>query len=375
MLFKEVKKMKKHKFSLVILMVLLTLVVLPNGAFSQMKEYQTFPSGNMPEMGYRPFSYGDMDGYLQEMTISEFIMGTDDLSILAGALKAAGLEGILGESGPFTVFAPMNVAFRKLLPEAADYILTCSPGKLETFLKSHVVSGRIESESLVPGETFTSVSGKELSVERRWFNPVVEGAGISGNPLVFNNGILYMTDRVIPDEKIAEIEKAHRESLRERTIREADDTSGGFAPMSYAGAEDMNVIEYLSNQSAVSIFFGAIKSSGMDYEISQNDNITVFAPINQAFGELSPEKAEYLMTCDKKDLIEILRSHFVEGSLSEVDLRETDSLTDLNGQKLNLTMNWFSTSIEGATIRSYEVVTSNGVIHLVDKVIMPSEDK
>lgn len=367
--------MKKHRLSLIIFMVLLILVVLPNGAFSQMREYQTFPSGNMPEMGYRPFSYGDMDGYLEEMTISEFIMGTDDLSILAGALKAAGLESTLGESGPFTVFAPRNVAFRKLIPEAADYILTCSPGKLETFLKNHVVSGTINRERLVPGETFTSVSGRELSVERRWFNPVVEGAGVSGNPLVFNNGMLYMTDTVIPDEKIAEIEKAYRESLRERTMDRADDTSGGFAPMYYAGAENMNIIEYLSNQSALSIFFGALKSSGMDYEISQSENITVFAPINQAFGELPPQKAEFLMTCDKKDLRDILRFHFVEGSLSEMDLREKDSLTALNGQTLDLARNWFSTSIEGATIRSYEVVTSNGVIHLVDKLIMPSEDK
>nr|HPI98607.1 fasciclin domain-containing protein [Synergistales bacterium] len=72
-------------------------------------------------------------------------------------------------------------------------------------------------------------------------------------------------------------------------------------------------------------------------------------------------------------LIRILRAHLLEGMLSEADLREKASVTNLNGDTLKLEQDWFSTSIGGASIRSYEINTTNGVIHMVDKVILPGK--
>lgn len=370
--------MRKNMRNLVIFTVLFLLIIPASAALSQDADYNRYP----PESGrtnirQRSYSYEGSDTLYKELTIGEFLMEMDDFSILAGAVKAAGLQEALSERGPFTIFAPRNMAFRRLLPEAADYLLTCSSGKLENILKNHLVAGIVTNEDLVAGEHLTAITGKRFPVARRWFNPVVGNAMISGNAVVLNNGLLYVLDRVLPDERILEIEQAYRESLQDRPLGERSLAPGqqgmpGQGGMYYPGTEEMNVMDVLSQRSELSIFFGAIKASGLDYEISQSDSITVIAPVNTAFGELPPEQAEFLMTCDKGDLIRILRSHFLEGVVSEVDMRDMNSVKNFNGDTLQLTQDWFSTSIGGAAIRSYEIITANGVIHLVDKVILPA---
>lgn len=371
--------MRKDLRKLIIFLALLLFIIPVDAAISQEGDYNRYPpETGRPNIRQRSYSYEGSDTLFMEMTIGEFLMEMDDFSILAGAVKAAGLEGALSERGPFTIFAPRDMAFRRLLPEAADYLLTCSAGKLETFLKNHLVAGEIQMADLVAGEHLTSITGKRLPIGRRWFNPVVGDAMISGNAVVLKNGLLYALDRVVPDEKIMEIELAYRETLRDRPLDDRPLVPGrqgipGQGGMYYPGTEEMNVMDVLSQRGELSIFFGAIKASGLDYEISQTDSITVFAPVNSAFAELPPEQAEFLMTCDKGELIRILRAHLLEGSHNEVALREKASVTNLNGDTMKLEQDWFSTSIGGASIRSYEIVTANGVIHMVDKVILPGK--
>lgn len=370
--------MKNNWRNMLIFFVLFLLFIPADVVLSQVTDINRYP----PETGrshirQRSYSYEGSDVYYKEMTIGDFLMGMDDFSILAGAVKAAGLESTLSGKGPFTIFAPRDAAFRRLLPEAADYLLTCSGDTLETFLKNHLVTGLVGSDRLTEGEYLNAVTGKKLSISKRWFNPVVNNSSISGNAVVLKNGLLYAVETIIPDEKILEIEQAYREKMGDRTLGEGGLVPGqqavpGRGSMYYPGTEEMNVMDVLAQRGDLSIFFGAIKASGLDYQVSQSNGITVLAPVNAAFGELPPDQAEFLMTCDKGELIKILRSHFIEGFLSEVDLRDKDSVTNYNGEILKLERDWFSTSIGGASIRNYEIITANGVIHMVDKVVLPA---
>jgi uncharacterized surface protein with fasciclin (FAS1) repeats len=99
---------------------------------------------------------------------------------------------------------------------------------------------------------------------------------------------------------------------------------------------------------------------------------TVFAPTNAAFDALPAGTVESLLTPEKKaDLTSILTYHVVPGSVMAADLTDGQKVTTVQGQELTVTIKDGKVMINGATVTTADLAGSNGVVHVIDAVLMP----
>ena len=111
---------------------------------------------------------------------------------------ASGLDKILTKKGPFTVFAPADIAFGKL--EAGtleDLLRPASKTKLTELLNHHVVAGKISFKDLKDGDKLKSVNGKELLVKVSHARVSVDGAVILSRDVQTSNGVIHLLDNVL----------------------------------------------------------------------------------------------------------------------------------------------------------------------------------
>jgi uncharacterized surface protein with fasciclin (FAS1) repeats len=135
-------------------------------------------------------------------TVVDLASSNSDFSTLVTAVKAAGLGETLSGSGPFTVFAPTNVAFRHLPAGTLDNLL--KPAKKDTLagiLKYHVVAGDIMAADVKPGMVKT-VNGADFTVKTD--NGTVTITDARGNTakvvktdITGSNGVIHVIDRVL----------------------------------------------------------------------------------------------------------------------------------------------------------------------------------
>lgn len=124
-------------------------------------------------------------------------LSNDDFSILVSALQKAGLVDDLQGAGPFTVFAPTNAAFEKLLGElniTADQLL--AQPDLAKVLTYHVVSGEVMAADLTNGMTATTLNGESLTFDLSG-SPKVNNANITTTDINASNGVIHVIDTVL----------------------------------------------------------------------------------------------------------------------------------------------------------------------------------
>jgi len=101
---------------------------------------------------------------------------------------------------------------------------------------------------------------------------------------------------------------------------------------------------------------------------------TVFAPTDEAFAALPPGTVESLLKPENKDqLIAILSYHVVSGEVSSAEVVKLTEAQTLNGQNVSISSSYGKVKVDGATVIVADVEASNGVIHVIDRVILPKE--
>ena len=124
-------------------------------------------------------------------------LGNPDFSILVSALQKAGLVDALQGEGPFTVFAPTNAAFEKLLGElniTAEELL--AQPDLAKVLTYHVVSGKVMAADLKDGMTATTLNGENLTFDLSG-TPMVNQSNITTTDIEATNGVIHVIDTVL----------------------------------------------------------------------------------------------------------------------------------------------------------------------------------
>jgi uncharacterized surface protein with fasciclin (FAS1) repeats len=130
-------------------------------------------------------------------TIVDVANANPDFKTLVTAIKAADLAKTLSGQGPFTVFAPTNAAFAKLPPDTVEKLLQPeNKATLQKILTYHVVSGRLDSRSIKPGEVKT-VEGSPVSIKVENGKVSVDGASVSKADIKASNGIIHAIDTVL----------------------------------------------------------------------------------------------------------------------------------------------------------------------------------
>lgn len=122
-----------------------------------------------------------------------------------------------------------------------------------------------------------------------------------------------------------------------------------------------------------STLVSAIQAAGIADTLKDSGNLTVFAPTNDAFEALPSGTLDKLLKPENKaKLIDILTYHVVEGKVLAADVMDMDSATSLEGTELNISVDGETVMINEAKVIKADVQTSNGVIHVIDTVLLPS---
>jgi uncharacterized surface protein with fasciclin (FAS1) repeats len=135
--------------------------------------------------------------FAQSKNIVELAAGTESLSTLVTAVKAAGLVETLQSAGPFTVFAPTNAAF-EALPEGvlASLLKPENKDQLVAVLTYHVIGAKVMSTDLKEGQKATTVQGEEVTISLKG-GASVSGAKVVTADIAASNGVVHVIDQVI----------------------------------------------------------------------------------------------------------------------------------------------------------------------------------
>jgi uncharacterized surface protein with fasciclin (FAS1) repeats len=130
--------------------------------------------------------------------ITQLVNVEKNMTTLKKTVLASGLDQVLSGKGPYTVFAPTDIAFAKLDKGILDNLLKPeNKMKLTDLLNHHVVEGKINFKDLKDGEKLKTVNGKELLVHVKDGQATVDGAKIQDHDVQATNGIIHSVETVM----------------------------------------------------------------------------------------------------------------------------------------------------------------------------------
>jgi uncharacterized surface protein with fasciclin (FAS1) repeats len=153
--------------------------------------------------------------------------------------------------------------------------------------------------------------------------------------------------------------------------------AGALAVMATAFAQDMmskTVVEIASSNKDFTTLVTAIKAAGLAETLSGKGPFTVFAPTNAAFAKLPKGTVEDLLKPENKaKLTSILTYHVVGAKVLAADAIKMDgkSAKTVNGQEIAIKVKDGKVMVNDATVTTADIVGSNGVIHVIDTVLLP----
>lgn len=130
--------------------------------------------------------------------IVDVVVADKNLATMLKSVKAAGLETELTKKGPFTVFAPSEIAFGKLASGVlTDWMKPENKIKFAAILNHHVVEGKTNFKDLKDGQKLVTVNGRELQVKINNGDVTINGAKVQSRDGEASNGVVHSLDTVI----------------------------------------------------------------------------------------------------------------------------------------------------------------------------------
>ena len=143
------------------------------------------------------------------------------------------------------------------------------------------------------------------------------------------------------------------------------------SPTAATGAR--NLLQTAAANASYKTFGKAVEAAGMTDTLSGAGPFTVFAPTDAAFGQLPAGKLEGLLKPEHKDeLVALLKGHVINGRKSAADIGLWKSVKTINGQSSPVVMTDGSPTIDGAQVTEPDISSSNGIMHGINKVILPA---
>lgn len=281
-----------------------------------------------------------------EHDIVDVLSDYPEYSLLVEAVQAAGLVDTLKGRGPFTVFAPNNVAFGNALTELGLTKTQLFDNKplLTAVLTYHVLAARVPAADIPFGRAITTVETGIFKIDSAAGGPVITDernreSKIIRTNLFASNGVIHGIDTVIlPGDK------------------DIVDTALARAP-------------------EFSTLVAAVQAAGLESTLRGAGPFTVFAPTNAAFtaalSELGVSKEDLFANTEL--LTQILTYHVVPARVLKAEVPLNTNITTVEGTAFQVNNGLQIVDALGRTanIRTTDVLTSNGVIHVIDNVILP----
>ena len=331
----------------------------------------------------------------QDTTVLDVVIQHPELSIFRTTMQETDLLSIIATSDNMTIFAPSDAAIEAYARQQDIEIETLlRSGDLQPFLAYHLVPARLPSRQIRDLIGFsssaqaTTLSQQPLTFTTRDNHIFVDGAMIVQQDILARNGVVHIIDRLLipASNSITGTLKLWSESdyveitITEGTINLTDlvttDTlrgelelllpDGSVLRMTLIGEQTENTLEaiFRNNEETLSIFRDALQQNDV---LSDEDTYTIFAPTNAAFEQWADD-----------NLADLLHYHIIPGQLttdmlvSNLRPDETLQLQMLDHNLTTLEIVDDRLHINGAQIIMPNLMTSNGVIHIIDQVLVPS---
>lgn len=265
-------------------------------------------------------------GETAKLDIVETAVAAGGFSKLAAALTAADLVETLQGDGPFTVFAPTDEAFEAFEAENPGVLEGLSKAELTGILTYHVVAGAaVESSKLKDDQVFMTVAGSPILVDLS-DGVTVGGSEVTTPDVLASNGVIHVIDKIIlpPADDIVATAVA----------------AGGFAQLA-----------------------AALTAADLVTTLQGDGPFTVFAPTDAAFDKLAA-----VPTGDA--LKDVLLYHVVSGAVGSGDLSAGSVSTLLEGEDVTVDLTG-GVTINESKVTMANIITKNGVIHVIDTVLVP----
>ncbi len=148
-----------------------------------------------------------------------------------------------------------------------------------------------------------------------------------------------------------------------------------IATVSAKGAEksEKDIVDTAVGAEQFKTLVAAVKAAGLVDTLKGKGPFTVFAPTDEAFAKIPKDKLEALLK-DKKALAAILTYHVVPGKVMAADVVKLDSAKTVQGKSLTIVTSEGKVTINGAHVVKTDIVCKNGVIHVIDAVLLPPDD-
>ena len=140
-----------------------------------------------------------------------------------------------------------------------------------------------------------------------------------------------------------------------------------------AATSDQNIVETAVAAGDFTTLATALDAAGLVETLEGDGPYTVFAPTDAAFEALPAGTLDDLLA-DPEALADVLTYHVVDGDVMAADLSDGMEVTALNGDTLTVTIDGDTVKVNDATVTTADIVTSNGVIHVIDAVLIPPTD-
>ncbi|MGB3801744.1 MAG: fasciclin domain-containing protein [Lewinella sp.] len=283
--------------------------------------------------------YYTIDNVLMPPTIVDRATLNGNFTILLEALTRVGLDGVLSDTGNYTVFAPTDAAFTA----SGINLATVSDENLTDLLLYHVLGMSIPAADIPAGQSFQTTLSEDgpddtmlsLMITNNDSVTVNSQAMVIAPDVLSSNGVIHGIDQVLEMQSIAD-----------------------FLIM----ANQLDSLE------------AAVIAAGLDDDLMMEGPFTVFAPVNAAF----TAAGDTLATFDMQMIQEVLLYHVLAGNVRSDELEDDLEVTTLSdGQTFSINME----EDEAPTIVTFDstmvnfimtdVQGTNGVVHLVDGILLP----
>ena len=274
-----------------------------------------------------------------DQTVMSIIANSPVHTTLNQAIEAAGLVETLSGDGPFTVFAPVDSAFNGLTDGALELILA-NTDQLTELLFNHVHSGEVYSEDLEDGMMVPTLNNTELEVSIEGMTVMINLSTVIQADQSASNGVVHIIDQILTPE-----------------VGQVDSTV-------------WSIIEFSPIHTTLE---AAIIAAELDGALSGEGPFTVFAPTDDAFGALPAGTVDALLA-DIPQLSSILLHHVHPDNALAEDLMNGMEIPTMNDDVLVVNIDGSSVMIDMATVVQADLEADNGVVHVIDMVLIPDTD-
>jgi uncharacterized surface protein with fasciclin (FAS1) repeats len=174
----------------------------------------------------------------------------------------------------------------------------------------------------------------------------------------------------------SEPKRVHKHSIGESHLNKIRNTALALASsLTLAGsltAAEKDIVETAVDAGTFTTLAAALEAAGLIETLKGEGPFTVFAPTDEAFAKLPAGTVEDLLKPENREgLIAVLTYHVVPGEVKAADVVGLDEAETVNGQSLDISVTGSTVMIDDATVVATDIMASNGVIHVIDSVVLP----